>query len=185
MFRALFARLTGDPRRGQGLFDAAVAETRPVDWFTKGEVPDTVDGRFALLATVVALTIVRLEQFGDEGRAASAALTERFVDTLDVELREMGLGDPTLGKQVRKLVGALGSKVERWRARGAVSVSGLSRWRAVVGGEVAWTHEVRSSLLLPDDASADAIAHDEAQLRTLWTRLEASNVDSIAARRIP
>ena len=171
MFRALFARLTGDPRRGQGLFDAAVAETRPVDWFTKGEVPDTVDGRFALLATVVALTIVRLEQFGAEGRAASAALTERFVDTLDVELREMGLGDPTLGKQVRKLVGALGSKVERWRA--------------VVGGEVAWTDEVRSSLLLPDDASADAIAHNEGQLRTLWTRLEASNVDSIATGMIP
>jgi cytochrome b pre-mRNA-processing protein 3 len=171
MFRALFARLTGDPRRGQGLFDAAVAETRPVDWFTRGAVPDTVDGRFALLATVVALTIVRLEQFGDEGRAASAALTERFVDTLDVELREMGLGDPTLGKQVRKLVGALGSKVERWRS--------------VIDGGHGWSDEARNSLLLPDDAPAEAIAHDEAQLRAIWARLEASSLDDIATGRIP
>ena len=171
MFRALFARLTGDPRRGQGLFEAAVAETRPVHWFMQGGVPDTVDGRFALLSTVAALTIVRLEQFGDEGRAASAALTERFVDTLDVELREMGLGDPTLGKQVRKLVGALGSKVERWRT--------------VVESDGSWPDQARSSLLLPDDAEPDALAHDEAQLRALWTRLEASSLEDIATGRIP
>jgi len=171
MFRALFARLTGDPRRGQGLFDAAVAETRPIHWFEQGGVPDTVDGRFALLSTVVALTIVRLERFGDEGRLASAALTERFVDTLDVELREMGLGDPTLGKQVRKLVGALGSKVERWRA--------------IVDSDGSWSAEVRSSLLLPDDLAQGTIDHDEAQLRALWTRLEASSLGDIPAGRIP
>ena len=164
MFRALFARLTGDPRRGQGLFDAAVAETRPIHWFTEGEVPDTVDGRFALLSTVVALTIVRLEQLGDEGRAASAALTERFVDTMDVELREMGLGDPTLGKQVRKLVGALGTKVERWRQ--------------LVEGDESWADEVRSSLLLAEDASAEAVRHDQSELRALWKRLQAETLDT-------
>lgn len=170
MFRALFARLTGDPRRGQGLFEAAVAETRPIHWFDAGGVPDTVDGRFALLATVVALTIVRLEQFGDEGRAASAALTERFVDALDVELREMGLGDPTLGKQVRKLVGALGSKVQRWRG--------------VIENGGSWSDGARSSLLLPDDVAQDAVDHDEAQLRALWARLEASGIDDIATGKI-
>jgi len=164
MFRALFARLTGDPRRGQGLFDAAVAETRPTHWFTNGEIPDTVDGRFALLSTVVALTIVRLEQLGDEGRAASAALTERFVDTMDVELREMGLGDPTLGKQVRKLVGALGTKVERWRQ--------------LVEGDESWADEVRSSLLLAEDASAEAVRHDQSELRALWKRLQAETLDT-------
>ena len=164
MFRALFARLTGDPRRGQGLFDAAVAETRPIHWFTEGEVPDTVDGRFALLSTVVALTIVRLEQLGDEGRAASAALTERFVDTMDVELREMGLGDPTLGKQVRKLVGALGTKVERWRQ--------------LVEGDESWADEVRSSLLLAEDASAEAVRHDQSELRAFWKRLQAETLDT-------
>ena len=170
MFRALFARLTGDPRRGQELFGAAVAETRPMHWFTEGGVPDTVDGRFALLATVVALTIVRLEQFGDEGRSASAALTERFVDTLDVELREMGLGDPTLGKQVRKLVGALGSKVQRWRG--------------VIENGGALSDEIRSSLLLPDDVAQGAVDHNEAQLRALWARLEASSLDGLASGRI-
>src|SRR5918997_1730196 len=115
MVRALFARLTGRPRRGQTLFDLAVAEAREPHWFVEGEVPDTVNGRFAVLATIVAVMTLRLEREGAAGEEATVALTERMVDSLDAELREMGVGDPTLGKQVRKLVGAVGGRVERWR----------------------------------------------------------------------
>ena len=67
MIRALFARLTGGPSRGQALFDLAVAEARHVHWFIEGELPDTVNGRFAVLATIVALLTVRLERDGEEG----------------------------------------------------------------------------------------------------------------------
>src|SRR5919106_4077544 len=116
MIRALFARLTGEPRRGQALFELAVAEAHRPHWFVEGEVPDTVNGRFAVLATIIALITIRLEREGDAGRQATVALTERLVESLDAEIREMGLGDPTLGKQVRKLVGAVSGRVERWRA---------------------------------------------------------------------
>ena len=68
MFRALFARLTGQPKRGQGLFGLAVEEARQTHWFVDGEVPDTVNGRFAVLATIVALITVRLERNGEDGR---------------------------------------------------------------------------------------------------------------------
>ena len=60
MLSALFARLTGNPRRGQGLFDLAVAEARRTGWFVEGEVPDTVNGRFAVLATIIALFTLKL-----------------------------------------------------------------------------------------------------------------------------
>src|SRR5688500_16428279 len=83
MFRALFARLTGEPKRGQGLFGLAVGEARQTHWFAAGEVPDTVNGRFAVLATIIALITVRLERDGENGRRESAALTERLVETLD------------------------------------------------------------------------------------------------------
>ena len=43
-------------------------------------MPDTIDGRFAMLATVVALVIVRLEISRGFGDAASVALTERFIE---------------------------------------------------------------------------------------------------------
>lgn len=170
MLRRLFARLTGEPRRGKALFDAAVAEARRPHWFVEGEVADTVEGRFAVLATVVALIIVRLERDGAAGEAASVALTERFVEALDSEIREMGVGDPTLGKQVRRLVGALAGRVERWRS---VAESGEG-----------WTAEVERSLY-PDEAlERQPVRHSEAALQQLWQRLAASSVEALVSGRI-
>ena len=165
MFRALFARLTGGPKRGQDLFGFTVEEARQMHWFVEGEVPDTVNGRFAVLATIIALVTVRLERDGEDGRQESAALTERLVETLDAEIREMGLGDPTLGKQVRKLIGAVAGRVERWRPLAA-------------SGEP-WTEEVRRSVYVDETASPTAVAHTEASLRSLWQRLDGSSLQEL------
>src|SRR5205814_4140658 len=104
-----------EPARGVALFDALTAEARESHWYVEGTVPDTLDGRFAVLATVVAMAIVRLEREGGSGIAASVALTERFVEVMESEHRELGLGDPTLGRTVRKLVGSLARRTELWR----------------------------------------------------------------------
>lgn len=170
MIRSLFARLTGDPRRGQALFDSAVGETRQAHWFVEGEVADTVEGRFAILASVAALMIVRLEGEGAEGKSASVALTERFVEALDIEIREMGVGEPALGKQVRRLVGALAGRVERWRS--------------LVESEEPWTAEVERSLYGGEATSPDAAAHSEAALRELWRRLSGSSLAALVSGRI-
>ena len=170
MFRALFARLTGEPTRGQELFGIAVDEARKTHWFVEGQVPDTVNGRFAVLATVVALMTVRLEREGDAGRHATVALTERLVETLDAEIREMGLGEPALGKQVRKLVGAVGRRVERWRL--------------IVEGDRPWTEEVQRSVYAGDEAPAGALAHSESRLRTMWGRLGASKIEDLCEGRM-
>ena len=49
------------------------------------------------------------------------ALTERFIEVMESEHRELGLGDPTLGKTVRKLVGALARRTELWRSATAAA----------------------------------------------------------------
>ena len=170
MIRALFARLTGGPKRGQALFDLAVAEAQRAHWFVEGEVPDTVNGRFAVLATMVALITVRLEKEGEEGARATVALTERMVETLDAELREMGLGDPTLGKQVRGLVGAVAGRVERWRA--------------LASSDSDWTVEVKRSLYLDEEPSADAVRHSESALQSLWQRLAATGLGDLSEGRM-
>jgi cytochrome b pre-mRNA-processing protein 3 len=170
MFRRLFAGLTGEPKRGQALFGLAVAEASRASWFVEGGVPDTVNGRFAVLATVVALMTLRLEQSGEEGSEASVALAERLVESLDTEIREMGVGDPTLGKQVRGLVGAIAGRVERWRA--------------LLASDEPWTEEVRRSLYLDEAVPADAVASGESALRALWRRLGAASVDDLASGRI-
>ena len=139
-------------------------------WFLEGEVPDTVNGRFAVLATMVALITLRLEQDGEEGAHATVALSERMVETLDAELREMGLGDPTLGKQVRGLVGAVAGRVERWRA--------------LASSDSDWTIEVRRSLYLDEEPSPDAVRHSESALRSLWQRLAETGLDDLSQGRM-
>src|SRR3954465_12684812 len=132
----LFRTLTAEPSRGAKLFVAATAEAREPHWYVAGTVPDTIDGRFAVLATIVALVIVRLEQLGEEGNAASVALTERFIEVMESEHRQMGLGDPKLGRTVRKLVGSLSRRV------------GL--WRSAAAGEDGWSKSARESLYKTD-----------------------------------
>ena len=157
MLRYLFGRLTGRPKRGQALFDFAVAEARNPHWYTEGEVPDTIDGRFAMLATICALLSARLESESPEGEMASAALTERFIESMDAEHRELGLNDPGLGRRVRKLVGSLERRVDEWRA--------------AVAGERDWSETTISSAYRGQAPRDDALEHSAERLRSLWARL--------------
>lgn len=170
MFRALFARLTDGPKRGEALFRLAVSEARRPGWFVEGQLPDTVNGRFAVLATIVALLMTRLERDGDEGREAGASLTERLVESLDAEIREMGTGDPTLGKQVRQLVGAVAGRADRWRL--------------IVDSEEPWAVEVARSLYLDEPVEPAALEFSESALRAFWARLENSTLEALVAGRI-
>ena len=97
----LFPRLTPSERRGSALFGTLTGEARRPHWYVEGQVPDTIDGRFAVLATIVALAIVRLEKGGEIAKAEAVALTERFVEAMDAEHRPLGIGDPGLGTHVR------------------------------------------------------------------------------------
>lgn len=160
MLRFLFPRLTASPPRGQPLFDTAVAEARRRHWYLEGGVPDTVDGRFAMLATICAILTVRLESVSEGGAAQSAALTERFVEAMDAEHRQMGINDPALGRRVRKMVASLARRV--------------SEWREAAAGERQWEAVVRSSVYGTEPATAEQAAHASRQLRELWQRLRAS-----------
>lgn len=156
MLRFLFRGLTKVPR-GQTLFERVVAEARKPHWYQAGRVPDSIDGRFAALVTICSLVIVRLEQCGDAGDRASAALTERFIEAMDSEHRELGLNDPGLGRRVRKLVGSLEGRVDEWRAATA--------------GERDWAETVGASLYRSDAAEDSALDHSAHALRDFWDRL--------------
>ena len=176
MLDFLFARLTPAPanrqsERGAKAFDAVVAIARTPEFFRRGEVPDTLDGRFALLATVLALVLVRIERDGEDGNPMSVALTERFIGAMESEHRELGLGDPTLGKTVRKLVGALAKWVELWRR--ATSADGD-------GAEGDWEAATRNSAFAEDPRPA-ALQFVAAELRALWARLVAADLAAIDA----
>jgi cytochrome b pre-mRNA-processing protein 3 len=97
------------------LYKAVVAEARRPDWYRQGRVPDTLDGRFDMVAAVLSLVLLRLEDEGDAGRAPSAHLTELFVEDMDGQLRERGIGDIVVGKHVGRMMGALGGRLGAFR----------------------------------------------------------------------
>jgi cytochrome b pre-mRNA-processing protein 3 len=165
MLGFLFRSLTAEPARGAALFAAVTAEARRPHWYVEGQVPDTIDGRFAVLATIAALVMVRVEQWRDEGNPLAVALTERFIEVMEVEHRELGLGDPTLGRTVRKLVGSLSRRTDLWR-------------------EVSdWTEATRESLY-KSAASPDSLDHSARELREIWAGLERVNPNQLAAGRL-
>jgi cytochrome b pre-mRNA-processing protein 3 len=169
MLGNLFRTLTAEPSRGAKLFAAATAEAREPHWYIEGAVPDTIDGRFAMLATVIALVVVRLEQQGEEGNAASMALTERFIEVMESEHRQIGLGDPKLGRTVRKLVGSLARRVALWRSAAA--------------GERGWSEAARESLY-KNDPRPDALDHSSAALQRLWTAIGAAGLGALVDGRL-
>ena len=166
MLDFLFRRLTAQPSRGRELFEALIAQARDPHWYVEGTVPDTLDGRFAVLATVNALLLVRLEDEGEAGNQLSVALTERFIEVMESEHRELGMGDPTLGRTVRKLVGSLSRRTDLWRA--------------AVKGDADWAATARGSLY-KEGVAPDALRHSAGALERIWSTLQAADFAQIVA----
>jgi cytochrome b pre-mRNA-processing protein 3 len=113
------------------------------------------------------LFVVRLESGSGEGDAASAALTERFIESMDSEHRELGLNDPGLGRRVRKLVGALERRVDEWRD--------------AIHGERDWDEAVVSTLYRSEPPRDQALEHSSRAIRELWERLSKASQQEVLA----
>jgi cytochrome b pre-mRNA-processing protein 3 len=169
MLGFLFRGLTAGRGSGAPLFDALTRVAREPHWYVEGQVPDTLDGRFAVLATVTALANVRLERDGPAGDALSVALTERFIEVMESEHREFGLGDPTLGKTVRKLVGKLARRTELWRS-------------ATADGQD--SAEATRDSLYKEAAAPDALLHSAEALKTFFAALGKSSLADLEQGKI-
>lgn len=115
---SFFSRLLGtapDPMEElRPLWHAVVAEARNPVWYRECGAADTVEGRFDMITNITAMAMLRLESEPDL-IPASARLTELFAEDMEGQLRETGLGDPTLGKKMGKLMEAMGGRLGAYR----------------------------------------------------------------------
>lgn len=88
-------------RTGFELYGAAVAAARDPYLYTDVGVPDTLDGRFDLVGLHAFLLIQRLRHELPPGPALAQAVFDAMFSDMDVNLREMGVGDLSVGRKVR------------------------------------------------------------------------------------
>ncbi|MEP2103149.1 MAG: ubiquinol-cytochrome C chaperone family protein [Parasphingorhabdus sp.] len=98
----------------QPLYNAVIAEGRRPDWYEKGAVPDTLDGRFDMIAAILCAVLIRMEQ-AEDAKQEIAWLTELFVKDMEGQLRQIGIGDMIVGKRVGEMMGALGGRLGAYR----------------------------------------------------------------------
>jgi len=115
LLRTLFG-IGPDPREALApLYGSIIAEARRPAWYADMGVPDSLDGRFDMIALILALVLVRIEAEGEAGRETGARLTELFIADMDGQLREIGIGDVVVGKHIGKMMAAMGGRLSAYR----------------------------------------------------------------------
>jgi len=101
----------GDDREPvRPLWHRTVELARDPRWYAEGGVADTVAGRFDAITLVLCAVLLRMER-EPALVAPSVLLTELFVDDMDGQLRQSGVGDLVVGKHIGKLVSSLGGRL--------------------------------------------------------------------------
>jgi cytochrome b pre-mRNA-processing protein 3 len=90
-------------RAGFQLYTSAVVAARDPFLYTALGVPDTLDGRFDLVGLHTFLVIQRLKREAPEGPALAQGVFDAMFSDMDINLREMGVGDLSVGKRVKAM----------------------------------------------------------------------------------
>ena len=113
----LFDRLLGrkaNQTELRPLWHRVVEIAREPHWYAAGGIADTVPGRFDAISAVLTLVLLRMEA-SEPARIHTARLTELFVSDMDGQLRQSGVGDVVMGKQMGRLMSALGGRIDAFR----------------------------------------------------------------------
>ena len=125
----LFRQKSGKDHAGPVYTAIVTAARRPVLYEAYG-VADTIDGRFDMIVLHAFLVLERLKSGDATAQAFAQQLTDRIFLEMDHNLREMGVGDLSVGKRVRKLAEIFYGRVGAYQpamAAGEAELAGAFR----------------------------------------------------------
>ena len=95
----------GEPKNtpAADLYLAIVGQARRSQFYSALGVPDTLDGRFEMIVLHAFIVLNRLRKIGEEGRQVAQSLFDTMFADMDRNLREMGVGDLSVGKKVKHM----------------------------------------------------------------------------------
>lgn len=146
---ARWLRPSSDRQAAHRLYIALVAQARQPFFYARWSVPDSVDGRFDLILLHVFLFTHRLRsEQAREMHHLAGAITDIFFDDMDRSLREMGVGDMSVGKKIKVMANAFNGRFMAY-------ANALSDAEAF---SFALTRNVYRNAK-PDDAQVQALTH--------------------------
>lgn len=96
-------------KHARTLYSQIVVQARRAEFYDACGVPDTLDGRFEMVVLHTFLVLYQLRQLDDES-LGQALFDTMFMD-MDENLREIGVGDLSVGKRVKQMVSAFYGRV--------------------------------------------------------------------------
>ena len=109
---------------GRALYAWAASQARDPWFYRSLGVADTPEGRFELYTLHVALIVLRLKGQGTVAAETAQHLFEAFIRALDDALREMGVGDLSVPKKMKRLGEAFYGRVRSFEAAFAAADEG-------------------------------------------------------------
>lgn len=85
------------------LYGALVAQARRPEFYRGLAVPDTIDGRFEMIAVHAFLVLRQLRVDGPSAAPVAQALFDHMFSDFDRSFRELGAGDLGVGRRVKTL----------------------------------------------------------------------------------
>ena len=162
----IFGKRRDDHSAVRPLWHRIVEIARDRHWYAARGLADTLPGRFDAITLVLALVLLRMEREPDLV-APSVRLTELFVEDMDGQMRQSGVGDLVVGKHMGKLMSVLGGRLGALR-------------EALPLGETALVPVLERNLTLNEGADPAGMAH--AVLAFAARLAETSAQDLLAAR---
>ena len=101
MILHLFRRQPSDA--AVSLYERIVAQARSPGFYRDYGVSDTLDGRFEMIVLHLFLVLRRLESTGDNGSVLGQQVFDLFCRDMDENLREIGVSDLKVPKEMRRI----------------------------------------------------------------------------------
>lgn len=110
----LFSRRRGNRQVVQRQYGVITTTARQPCFYIDYNVPDTVMGRFEMLSAVMILFLMRTSQSSESGKQLSQDVVDAFFLDIDYSIRELGVGDNSVPKRMKKLAGMFYGRLERY-----------------------------------------------------------------------
>ncbi len=114
MFFGLFGKKNGNQRIVARQYGHLTESARRPAFYAHMNVPDTVMGRFEMLSLVLILYFRRTRSSARSGQEIAQEIVDAFFEDLDHSIRELGVGDVSVPKRMKKLAGMFYGRLESY-----------------------------------------------------------------------